>query len=109
MQEVQKERTHKTIRLPPQIQNPLSLTEICIKKLTENSTQIADISGLERTVALRLLQSIVLEKRLTYPLAKVFIDCGHEDISSALEGLNLWDAIPIKAKPELHRRCSDGF
>ncbi|CAM9481150.1 unnamed protein product [Choristocarpus tenellus] len=33
--------------------------------------------------------------KLTYPLAKVFMESGHNDLSRAISGLNLWDAIPV--------------
>lgn len=52
------------------------------------------VTGLEETLAIRLLREVLVRGRLTYRLATVFIESGHDELSQAVSQLNLWDAIP---------------
>ncbi|CAN0030035.1 unnamed protein product [Heterosigma akashiwo] len=98
-------RTHRTVRLSEQIFQPCSLAEICLKFLTKNSQQIVSVQGLEKSLALQLLKQILLENRLTFQLAKVFIACGHADISEAISSLNLIDAVPLALSTSSNEYC----
>ena len=39
------------------------------------------VIGVDELLAVRLLRDVVGAGRLTYRLAKVFIECGHDDIA----------------------------
>lgn len=52
-----------------------------IQMLAEHADSIADLRGLGEDVTRQLLGEIMRRSRLTYPLAKVFIDAGHDELS----------------------------
>lgn len=65
-----------------------------MRLLAEHSDSIVDLRGVGQETARQLLREIMEQQKLTYPLAKVFMDCGDDELSSAVGALNLWDAIP---------------
>lgn len=51
-----------------------------IEKLAEHSKSIVDLRGLGEDSVRHLLWEIMRQKRLTYPLAKVFMASGHDEV-----------------------------
>ncbi|CAN0058761.1 unnamed protein product [Ectocarpus sp. 4 AP-2014] len=65
-----------------------------VQVLAEHADKIVDLRGVGQDTARQLLEEIMGRQKLTYPLAKVFMNCGDDELSSAIASLNLWDAIP---------------
>ena len=81
---------------PPEIP---TLMQLCLAKLTAHSTNIVDLSGLEETTGLLLLQRILAEQKLTYNLAMTFIrSFPGTALAEALERLDLHAGIPSYPK-----------
>lgn len=57
-----------------------TLAELAIRKLADHCDCITDISCLPEMVTIQLLQEIMLRQKLTFALAKVFMNSGHDDI-----------------------------
>lgn len=49
--------------------------------LAEHADSIVDLRGVGEDAARQLLKEIMRRQKLTYPLAKVFMDCGDEELS----------------------------
>lgn len=52
-----------------------------VQKLAEHSDSIVDLRGVGEDSARQLLREIMSRNRLTYPLAKVFMEAGDEELS----------------------------
>ena len=83
--------------LPPRA--PIrSLTALCVALLATHSDNLRDLGGLPEHLGVALLREVVARQRLTLPLARVFIrGFPGTELARALEGLDLFAAIPTHA------------
>ncbi|KAG5177189.1 hypothetical protein JKP88DRAFT_226857 [Tribonema minus] len=95
--------THRTITVQMKCAAVPSLTDMAISKLADHCESITDISCLPEMLAVQLLSEIMRRQKLTFALAKVFMNCGHDDICRAMESLNLFNAVPVGK--HAYRRC----
>ncbi|CAN0152623.1 unnamed protein product, partial [Pylaiella littoralis] len=72
---------HKTVKVRPRVYKVPTLGHICIEMLAEHADSIVDLRGVGEDAARQLLKEIMRRQKLTYPLAKVFMDCGDEELS----------------------------
>ncbi|CAM9144269.1 unnamed protein product [Ectocarpus fasciculatus] len=96
--------SHKIVRLAPRVYQVPTLRYCCVQVLAEHADKIVDLRGVGQDTARQLLEEIMGRQKLTYPLAKVFMNCGDDELSRqarsivavqlAIASLNLWDAIP---------------
>ncbi|CAN0546514.1 unnamed protein product, partial [Ectocarpus sp. 12 AP-2014] len=85
---------HRIVKLAPRVYQVPTLRYCCVQVLAEHADKIVDLRGVGQDTARQLLEEIMGRQKLTYPLAKVFMNCGDDELSSAIASLNLWDAIP---------------
>lgn len=52
-----------------------------IQILAENADSIVDLRGVGQDTARQLLREIMSRKKLTYPLAKVFMEAGDDELT----------------------------
>ena len=70
------------------------LTELALDTLAANLDELYDLRGIAEHLVVGLLYRIMSQGRLTYRLALVFRDAGHEEIRSAIESLDLLGSMP---------------
>ena len=70
------------------------LTDLALDVLADNPDAIFDLGGIAEHLTVGLLAKIMRRGRLDYRLACVFRDCGHRDISEAMQSLDLFAAVP---------------
>jgi hypothetical protein len=68
-----------------------SLVDLCVDALAARPHVLTgdDLAALGPELSARLLARIIELVRLDYTVARAFLQCGHEGIVSALEGLDL--------------------
>ncbi|CAM9563214.1 unnamed protein product [Phaeothamnion confervicola] len=86
---------HRTAPVPRTVYNAPRLGELCIRMLAANSEAITDLRGLDELSVVRLLREIMAKQKLTFGLARVFLNSGHEDVKMAIESLNLLAGVPV--------------
>ena len=72
----------------------LPLQTLCLDSIAANLDALVDLRGIDPHLVTALLFRIVSKGKLTVRLAQVFIDCGHEEVSTAVSGLDLFNAMP---------------
>lgn len=94
--------THKPLPARGQV---LSLTDLALDCLAANPSVVVDLSCTDEHLALGLLYRLLEAGRLDYRLACIFHAAGHASITSAMESLNILDAVPThNTIPEPSRR-----
>ncbi|CAM9882223.1 unnamed protein product [Scytosiphon promiscuus] len=78
---------HKTVRLRPRVYEVPTLGFLCVQMLAEHSDRIVDLRGVGEEAARQLLREIMGRQKLTYPLAKVFMECGDDELSRRVHAL----------------------
>jgi len=87
----------KAHRIPP-------LSETVLNWLACHPDSIIDLRPVkEERLVLALLHRIISKGRLDFRLAKVFQECGHEEIESALAHADLLDGIPGPMTPKVSK------
>ena len=76
-----------TSRVPP-------LTELALECVADNCAGIVSLAGIDQHFVVSLLAKIMQRGRLDYRLACVFRDCGHRDLSEAMQSLDLFSSMP---------------
>lgn len=72
-----------------------------VQYLAEHSDSIVDLRGVGEDTARQLLQEILDRQKLTYPLAKVFMDCGDDELSRQVAGSSSWSLAASRASGSL--------
>ncbi|KAM3575089.1 hypothetical protein VYU27_003003 [Nannochloropsis oceanica] len=90
--------THRTLPLEQAIpstraHSPLSLTQLCLVSIAENSAGLVSIEGLAEELCIRLLREVLVLGKLDFRLCRVFMESEHEELSKAVASLNLFDAL----------------
>lgn len=58
-----------------------------VQVLAEHADKIVDLRGVGQDTARQLLEEIMGRQKLTYPLAKVFMNCGDDELSRQAQSL----------------------
>lgn len=61
-----------------------------MRLLAEHSDSIVDLRGVGEDTARQLLREIIDRQKLTYPLARVFMDCGDDELSRQVHSPSMY-------------------
>ena len=70
------------------------MRHLALDVLADNPSGIVDLRGTAEHLTVQLLGRVMQRGRLDYRLACVFRDCGHRDLSEAMQSLDLFAAVP---------------
>ncbi|CAN0320591.1 unnamed protein product, partial [Ectocarpus sp. 13 AM-2016] len=73
--------SHRIVKLAPRVYQVPTLRYCCVQVLAEHADKIVDLRGVGQDTARQLLEEIMGRQKLTYPLAKVFMNCGDDELS----------------------------
>ncbi|KAG8470013.1 hypothetical protein KFE25_006468 [Diacronema lutheri] len=71
------------------------LVDLCLDRMASRLESVVDLRPVkEQSLCMALLHRIISNGKLDFRLARVFQQCGHEEIEQALMTADLLDALP---------------